>query len=219
MGASLLTESRRLRVRTGPLSDQGMTRLMADGYFAAVIDATHPYAQAASRNIRAAARAASLPYLRLLRPQSQADCLPAYPHIAAAVDALIHTEGPILAATGAKELEAYTRIPDFARRVYPRVLPTVESVDCCIRLGFSPSHIIAMQGPFGYALNRAMMEQCGIRHLVTKDGGAAGGFEEKVDAARSLGITVRLIARPPETEGLSQDELLPALSALLGLAP
>ncbi len=41
-----------------------------------------------------------------------------------------------------------------------------------------------MQGTFSYALNRALMEQFAIRFLVTKDGGAAGGFEEKARAAQ-----------------------------------
>ena len=40
-------------------------------------------------------------------------------------------------------------------------------------------NIIAMQGPFSYALNRALLEQFHIRFLITKDGGAAGGFARR----------------------------------------
>lgn len=214
-GASLLTEQPNIAVRTGALNADEIKRLLEEGNFAAVIDATHPYAALASINIRAAADAVSLQYLRLLRPKSETNRLPVYRDISHAIATLVGTEGAILAATGVKELAEYTRLPGFSQRVYPRVLPTVESVGRAIELGFSPSRIIAMQGPFSYELNRAMMAQCGIRYIVTKDGGTAGGFEEKADAARSLGVELLLIARPPETAGLSEDEVLQTLAGII----
>ena len=38
-----------------------------------------------------------------------------------------------------------------------------------------------------------------IRWMVTKDGGAAGGFGEKLDAARDAGAELVVIGRPEET--------------------
>ena len=77
---------------------------------------------------------------------------------------------------------------------------------CCLRRRALPPakrlmhrNIIAMQGPFSLALNVALMQQFGVRYLVTKDGGAAGGFAEKVQAAARTGAQLVVLRRPPET--------------------
>ena len=64
-----------------------------------------------------------------------------------------------------------------------------------------------MQGPFSQKLNEALMEQLGIAVLVTKDGGAAGGFPQKRAAAGALGVKLVVISRPRET-GASPEEIL-----------
>ena len=46
-----------------------------------------------------------------------------------------------------------------------------------------------------------------IASLVTKDGGAAGGFPEKLEAAGRCGAAVFVVRRPRD-EGLSYDEVL-----------
>ena len=49
------------------------------------------------------------------------------------------------------------------------------------------------------------MRQYHIQWMVTKDGGAAGGFAEKVAAARQTGVELVVIGRPAETgESLEQ---------------
>ena len=88
-----------------------------------------------------------------------------------------------------------------------RVLPTGHVLSTCQDLGFSAANIIAMQGPFSQEMNVALLRQIGARFLVTKDGGAAGGFTEKLAAAREVGTTVVLIARPAE-EGSSIEEAI-----------
>ena len=55
-----------------------------------------------------------------------------------------------------------------------------------------------MQWPFSYALNCALMKQCSIRYLVTKDGGAVGGFAEKAQAAQDTGAQLIVVRRPAE---------------------
>ena len=57
-----------ITVRTGRLDADGMTALLRGA--ALCVDATHPYAAEATRNIRAAAAAAGVEYHRLLRPAS-----------------------------------------------------------------------------------------------------------------------------------------------------
>ena len=84
-------------------------------------------------------------------------------------------------------------------RLYPRVLPTPEGIAACEAANVPHRNIIAMQGPFSLALNKALITQFQIRYLVTKDGGAAGGFAEKVQAAADTGAQLVVLRRPPET--------------------
>ena len=173
-------------VRCGRLLPDEMAALLGDA--ALCIDATHPYAVEATKNIKAAAEKAGVGYLRLLRPASP-----------------LPEEGNLLLATGAKELAQFAAIPP--ERLYPRVLPTLESIAACEAANIPHRNIIAMQGPFSFALNQAMMEQFHIRWLVTKDGGAAGGFDEKAAAASAAGAQLVVIRRPPE-QGETASEVL-----------
>ena len=98
--------------------------------------------------------------------------------------------------TGAKELAAFAALGP--ERLFPRVLPTREGIAACEAAGIPHKNIIAMQGPFTYALNCALMEQFSIRYLVTKDGGAVGGFAEKAQAAQDTGAQLIVVRRPAE---------------------
>ena len=176
-------------VRCGRLLPDEMAALLGDA--ALCIDATHPYAVEVTKNIKAAAEQAGVESLRLLRPASPLpeNCL-VFESAKQAAEALAAKEGNLLLATGAKELAQFAAIPP--ERLYPRVLPTLESITACEAANIPHRNIIAMQGPFSFALNQAMMEQFHIRWLVTKDGGAAGGFDEKAAAASAASWAQRV---------------------------
>ena len=125
---------------------------------------------------------------------------------------LADREGNILLATGMKELPAFAAIPP--ARLYPRVLPTGESIAACERAGIPHRNILAMQGPFSTELNEALIRQFRIAFLVTKDGGKAGGFQEKVQAAKNTGIELVLIRRPEET-GETFEEIVQSCEELM----
>lgn len=161
------------------------------------VDATHPYAVEASRNIQTACREAEVPLKRLLRGESQPMPGIWVDSAAQAAQVLAGTEGNILLTTGAKELNSFAGLPP--ERLYPRILPVMESISACQSIGVPTRNIIAMHGPFTQKLNEAMLEQFQIRYLVTKDGGSAGGFLEKVHAARNTGAELVVIRRPRET--------------------
>ena len=177
--------------------DTRQMREMLPG-FAVCVDATHPYAAEASGNIRAAGLAAGVPDRRLLRGAS---ALPpdsvVVPDAPAAARWLAGTQGNILLATGAKELAAFAGLD--AERLYPRVLPTHEGLAACEAAGVPHGNIIALQGPFTRELNEALMRRFDIGYLVTKDGGAPGGFGEKAQAARNVGARLVVIRRPADS--------------------
>ena len=178
------------------------------------IDATHPYAREASRNIKAAAETANAPCHRLLRRESKLppDCI----MVDSAADAaqfLQGTEGNILLTTGAKELAAFS--PVERQRLYPRVLPVQESLAACEKMEIPRGNVIAMQGPFSCELNTALIHHFSIRWLVTKDGGAAGGFAEKAEAARKTGVRLVVIRRPKE-DGEPYETILELCKEMMG---
>jgi precorrin-6A/cobalt-precorrin-6A reductase len=207
-------ESRNFSVRNGRLSEQEITAMILKEGFSLVIDGTHPYAIEATCNIKKAALKTGVMYFRLLRESSNLDGCISVPSIHKAAEALEKTEGAVLITTGSKELAPFTRVPNYKKRLYLRVLPTVEAINSCVSLGFLPSHIIAMQGPFSKKLNIALMRQFDIKTLVTKDGGRLGGFPEKREAAMEQSAKIIVISRPAE-EGLSKKEILQKLTELL----
>ncbi|MDO5399566.1 MAG: precorrin-6A reductase [Eubacteriales bacterium] len=191
-------------VRTGRMEEEEMAVLVKDSLLC--VDATHPYAAAVSRNIQRACTKTGTPCLRLLRAESPLpeDCLRAASAEAAA-RLLSGIQGNILVATGAKEIGKYAPLgPD---RLYPRVLPSEESIRACLDAGIPRANIIAIQGPFTRELNAALIRQFRIACLVTKDGGGAGGFPEKMAAARDTGARVLVITRPQD-RGQSYDAVL-----------
>lgn len=203
VGAEELAGMDGIRVLIGRLDRSGMEALLPG--FDLCVDATHPYAVQATATIRAACENTGMPRLRLLRPASQIEGAVCVPNCKAAAEFLADRPGNILLTTGSKELSAFAGLgPD---RVYARVLPTHDGIAACEALDLSHSHILALQGPFSPKLNEAMLEQYKIRWLVTKDGGRAGGFEEKLAAARATGAELVLVERPPDA-GEDLEEIL-----------
>ncbi len=195
-----------ITVRTGRLDKADMAALLVGECAAVAIDATHPYAAEASANLRAACRQAGVEYMRLLRKASDMppDALRAK-NAKDAAELLAGTEGNILLTTGAKELADFAALG--GGRLYPRVLPLASSLAECEKAGIPRANIIAMQGPFSAKLNAALIEEYKIRWLVTKDGGAAGGFAEKATAAVETGARLVVIDRPADA-GVDYETIL-----------
>lgn len=227
-----------LDVRIGRMDAEEMRRLILEEEPGLVVDATHPYADQVTRNVREACEKTGREYLRCLRPRSGeessgdmglrsgekslGDMRPRsgaespeggvvrVPSVQAAVEWLVARDGNILVTTGSKELAAFSQLPDFATRVYARVLPTLPSLSACLDQGLSGRHIIAMQGPFSEETNRSQLAEFNCRFLVTKDTGDNGGFREKVRAAGEAGAVALVIDRPETERGLSAAQGLSA---------
>ena len=200
--------------RTGRLDSTAMAALIRSEMPGLVLDATHPYAAEASANIQRACAETGTRRLRILRDAGvERDCL-TFANQGELVTWLAENPGVIFAATGAKEAALFTALPDFQERVRLRLLPSLEGLRTCLELGYPAAHIICMQGPFSYELNRAMFAASGASILVTKNSGAPGGFAEKLQAALELGIRVALLARPQEADGLSLERALAELEGL-----
>lgn len=109
------------------------------------MDATHPYAVEVTEHIRAAAEAAGLPVLRLVRQSDGGELCRRAKDMAGAADMLEQMPGHVLLTTGSKELHHFAR-PGLAERCYPRVLPMADSLERCLTLGFPRKTSSACRG-------------------------------------------------------------------------
>ncbi|WP_409967201.1 precorrin-6A reductase [Bengtsoniella intestinalis] len=202
-GGSLLSQE--VDVRVGRMNRQEMEALMSQGY-THVVDATHPYAVVVTACIQEAVATMKLPYFRLLRDGAPEGDWIHTNSIAQAAQVCAGLSGSILLTTGSKELEPFS-VEGLVERTYPRVLPTMDSLERCLSFGFPVGHILCMTGPFSQQLNEALLTQYDAKLLVTKVSGGVGGFWEKVQAAKACHATLVVIDRPVAETGYSLKEL------------
>lgn len=157
-----------------------------------IIDSTHPFAEIISRNLINLSEERHLKYMRYERPSSFEGAYNSYDQM---ICDLKKTQGPILLTIGSNNLAYFTK-SDLIKRLFVRVLPTLDVIEKCIQLGLSPKQIIGMQGPFSHEFNLALMKMLDIKHMVTKASGQAGGLKEKISAANELDIHTYVLKRP-----------------------
>lgn len=218
-GEIVLKEHPLTSVHCGRMNPEEMKAYIAEGNFAAVVDATHPYAEVVTQNIKAAMQGMDLPYFRLKRENDTDGTggkISCFDTNEACAEALEAVEGNILLTTGSKELAKYCVSENVRNRLYVRVLPGIESITLCMEQGIGGRHILALQGPFTTEMNEAMIRQYQIKCLVTKASGKTGGYGEKLEAAERAGIPVYVIGQPQKDEGYSFREVCRKLEVVCG---
>ena len=216
-GEIVLKEHPLVKVHKGRMNQEEIEVYIEAGNFGAVVDATHPYAEMVTQNIKNAMQDIDIPYLRLKRESnvtSSYEKIHYFKDSVSCAKALKKTDGNILLTTGSKELSVFAKFIDRKERLYVRVLPGIESLQLCVDCGIVGKQILALQGPFSTQMNEAMFRQYQIRCLVTKESGNAGGYQEKLDAAQNLGIPVFVIGCPAEQECYTFEEVCQKLEMI-----
>lgn len=229
-GQIVMPQLDKVNVHVGRLDANEMYEAARNGY-AAVVDATHPFATEVSANIRKSLETPDVPYIRLSRKMdvvtdmaqgnesgntgnSNVNSISGNSHVRYFADyescaaALETTDGNILLTTGSKELGIFCNDGKLCERLYVRVLPGRDNIALCEAAGIRGKQIIAMQGPFSVEMNIALINQFSIKYLVTKASGEHSGFVEKLEASRNTGIEAFVIGMQAEDNGLSYAEVL-----------
>jgi precorrin-6A/cobalt-precorrin-6A reductase len=161
-----------------------------------LVDATHPYAARISAHAVAAAQETGVPLIRFVRPPwpepAGASWMPA--HDIASAAAALPTGATALLTTGHTGLEAF-----FARRDVTLHVRLIERPALALPPNAS---LILARPPFTLAGETALLRERRVTHLVTKNAGGTA-TAAKLEAARRLGVTVLMVARPvlpPATE-------------------
>jgi precorrin-6x reductase len=181
-----------------------------------VVDATHPFASEASREITMACGSSGLPLCRFARREETPDgaVITGSLEEAARKAVELTLEGEVVfLAIGTNGLrEVLPILREAGRGVLARMLPTRESLELAERAGIGPRDIVAAWGPGGADFNEALCRDRGVRCIVSRDSGAPGGLSGKSEAASRLDIPLVLISRPPVEPGVTLvndcDELL-----------
>lgn len=208
-------------VHAGRLTADKMIQLIQSKDAKAVIDATHPFAEEASKNAIQAAKHLGLPYIRYERASQTFDYekLTVVTTYEEAAQLAATKQGVIMLTTGSKTLQVFTQeLQDNPNiRLVARMLPRLDNMEKCEQLGFPQKNIIAIQGPFTKEFDQALYKQYGVNIMITKESGKVGSVDEKVEAAKELGIEIIMIARPDMNYGVSYSEFPPILRELRGV--
>lgn len=212
-GEELMEEERGLQILQKRLNTQEMVEIMERVRPALIIDATHPYALEVSASIREACRLSQRTLIRVLRESEELADAREFDTVEQLCAALNENDELVFSTLGVKEAAVLSQVRDYGKRIWLRVLPFKDSLEACLDAGFPAKHLICMQGPFGEDLNVAMFQHTGAKILLTKDSGSAGGFPEKIAAARRCGMKIYIWKRPLQEEGLSLEQIERLLEA------
>lgn len=210
---------------TAPVAPAGATRVGGFGgpdglaaYLRAervdvLVDATHPFAAHMRWHAATAAAAAGIPRLRVERPPwapVAGDRWTSVADLAGAADAVRAAgHARVFLSTGRTELAPFARCDCWF---------LVRSVEAPGDLPLPRVEVVLARGPFRYDDELALLRAHGIDAVVTKNSGAAA-TAAKLAAARTLGLPVVMVERPPSPPGPQAATADEALAWVYGVAP
>ena len=185
--------------RIGRLDVKSICSIVEDKEINVIVDATHPFATAASDTVKEASGIAGVPFVTFVRPRVQYDYENieyVKDHAQAAVEAFADGK-PVLLTSGSRNLLQYAALSKKKNvKLFARVLPHPESEAACRAAGLPETNSIFERGPFSVEQTVDLIKKFGIGTVVTKDSGKEGGVFEKVEAARVTGCRIVMVQRP-----------------------
>lgn len=175
---------------------EGLAAWLREQRVHAVVDATHPFAAAISEHAAVAARSTGVPLLALRRPGWMAGPgdrwhrTGSLPEAAALLPSLGRRAFLTTGRGGLHHFAPLTGVWFLLRSVEPPEPPLPPLL-----------HTLLARGPFDEADELALLTRHRIDVLVSKDSGGAA-TAPKLAAARTLGLPVLLVDRPPVPGGV-----------------
>ncbi|MDO3649463.1 cobalt-precorrin-6A reductase [Nocardia mangyaensis] len=183
---------------------EGLRTYLRENAVDAVVDATHPFAAQVSTHAATATRELGIPALHLRRPewvQRRGDLWTRVPDLTAAVAALPGHDEPVLLTIGRQGVGA------FAGCVRHRFV--IRSIDAPSAPLPPRYKLLLARGPFTFDEELVLMSRHRIGVLVTKNSGGEQ-TEAKIFAARTAGLPVIMVDRPPLPAGARAVDAVPA---------
>jgi precorrin-6A/cobalt-precorrin-6A reductase len=187
---------------------EALARWLSEHAVAAVVDATHPFAERISAGAATAAPAAGVPLLRLERPgwsERPGDRWTRVADLDEAAAAVPRLGRRVLLTTGRQGLAAFAGVDDawfLVRCVDPPGPPLP-----------AQHELLLDRGPYTADGERALVDRHEIDLVVTKDSGGRP-TEAKLDVARERGLPVIVVRRPPRPDAPTVSTVEDALAWL-----
>jgi precorrin-6A/cobalt-precorrin-6A reductase len=170
----------------------GLIQYLRDHKIHALIDATHPYAATMSAHAQSAAAQTHTPLLCLCRPPWRAVAGDRWTdvHDAQSAAAIL---GPaprrVFLAVGRQQIAPFAAAPQ-----HRYLIRSVDPVDPPLKVPHA--RYLLERGPFGEDPERELLREHEIDIIVAKNSGGTATYG-KIAAARTLGLPVILLRRPP----------------------
>jgi len=184
-----------LPVHTGGFgSAQGFSNYLKAHAIDRILDATHPFAHRISARSAATAATLGIDYLQLLRPPwspQEGDNWTFLTNERAAADH-IPKGATVFLATGRQTLDRFSNLTGrhlICRQIDPPDHP----------FPFANGAFLVGRPPFSVTDEITLFQRLGVDWLVVKNAGGSASAT-KLEAARSLGIKVAMIERPPQPD-------------------
>lgn len=181
---------------TGGMDSDRLTVFCHEHSVRLLIDAAHPFAEELHKNVEQTSLCLSIPVVRLERIYPDTDeteiiwCTD-YPD---AIEKIRQENiSSLLALTGVQTIGKLAPLWKTLQNCYFRILNRDSSRYEAGKQGFPEDKIYYYHPGEG---ERILIEQIHPDAILTKESGISGGFYEKVEAARQLGIRVFAIRRP-----------------------
>ena len=189
--------------------DEGFRRYLQETRPDAVVDATHPYAEAITRRTATIAAELGLPLLHFERPPWVARAGDDWVEVGTPEElcALIPEGACVFLGTGRAGLERFACLE--GRRIICRQLDMADGP-----FPFEGGEFLLSVPPFTMEEEMKLFHRLGVDWLVVKNAGGEGA-RPKLDAARAMGLPVAMLARPPLPEGVARAETLEQAMAWL----
>jgi precorrin-6A/cobalt-precorrin-6A reductase len=174
----------------------GLSCFLVDHEVDAVVDATHPYAARISANAVAACAQRNVPLVSIVRPPWTTEWGDRWTEVGsteAAVTALGEKSRSVFLSLGRQELHLFAAAPQ--HRYVARLIELPSQAKLPPELT-----LLRQRGPFDLSAERHLLQNERIDILVSKNSGGSATYP-KIDAARSLGLPVIMIARPDKPAG------------------
>ena len=217
-----------LTLRVGPVGGTAGIRSVLDQAnregdpFAAVVDASHPFARQITAALAEVWQTPGLPQLLRLRRPDPSDVAVGRLRVLPDLEALasLPLKGcRLLLAIGARQLGRAVALTPGAEH-HARVLPSAAALQQGQAGGLAPERLACLRpgDPQELAVLRALLRRWRIQTILCRQ---SGGITERLwrQLAAELNLELLLLGRPPEPRELQQLEQAPLIQALEALQP
>lgn len=186
-------ESRNGEHVTGAMDTVAMTAFCREHEIKLIIDAAHPFAVKLHATVYEVSQALSIPVVRYERtyPEHTDDIIWCKDYDDAVQRLDQAGAESLLALTGVQTISALKDYWSKHKCIF-RVLDREESIELARNAGFNTENLVY----YGNGSDLEIMREVNPQAVITKESGLSGGFTEKADAARELGIPLYAVMRP-----------------------